>query len=110
VAIDLARDATEQAGVGDRCRFDVVDLDDGLPEGPRVDVLLCYFFRDARLDDQIVKRLAPGGLLAIAAVSVVDVGPGPFRIRPGELLEAFAELQVLAQTEEAGQAWLLARA
>jgi SAM-dependent methyltransferase len=110
VAIGLARELAERSGVGGRCRFDVVDLDAGLRDGPPVDVILCYFFRDARLDEQIVKRLARGGLLAIAAVSIVDVGPGPFRVGPGELPEAFASLDVLAQSEGAGQAWLLARA
>lgn len=39
VGIDLARELTSLSGVADRCRFDVVDLDDGLPEGPPVDLL-----------------------------------------------------------------------
>jgi SAM-dependent methyltransferase len=110
IAIGLARDLADRNGVGGRCRFDVVDLDGGLPDGPLVDVILCYFFRDARLDKQIVKRLSPGGLLAIAALSTVDAGPGPFRVGPGELLAAFDSLAVLAQWESAGQAWLLAKA
>jgi SAM-dependent methyltransferase len=110
VAIGLARQLAERSGVGGRCRFDVVDLDGGLPDSPPVDVIVCYFFRDARLDEQIVNRLARGGLLAIASLSTVDVGPGPFRVGPGELLAAFASLEVLAQAEGAGQAWLLARA
>jgi SAM-dependent methyltransferase len=109
VAIGFARELADRRGVGDRCRFDVVDLDAGLPDGPRVDVVLCYFFRDARLDEQIVDRLAPGGLLAVAVMSEVDVGPGRFRARPGELAHAFAELDVLAQSEAHGQAWLLGR-
>ncbi len=82
VAVGLARDLARRRGVGDRCRFDVVDLDDGLPEGPPVDVVLCHFFRDPRLDRAIIERLAPGGLLAIAVCSEVDVGPGPFRAGP----------------------------
>jgi SAM-dependent methyltransferase len=109
VAIGLAQALAEQSGVADRCRFDVVDLDGGLPDGPPVDVILCYFFRDARLDQQIVKRLIPGGLLAVAALSTVDIGPGSFRVGPGELPAAFASLDVLTQSEGAGQAWLLAR-
>ena len=75
VAVDLAQKLADRS-VGDRCRFDVVDLDDGLPDRPPVDVMLCHFFRDARLDRFLVERLLPGGLLAIAAVSEVDVGPG----------------------------------
>ena len=77
VAIGLARELADRSGVGGRCRFDPVDLDAGLPDGPPVDLILCYFFRDARLDDQIVKRLAPGGLLAIAALERCRCWPGP---------------------------------
>jgi SAM-dependent methyltransferase len=110
VAIGLAMAMAEQSGVGDSCRFEVVDLDGGLPDGPPVDVILCYFFRDARLDQQMVERLTPGGLLAVAALSTVDAGPGAFRVGPGELPAAFASLDVLAHSEGGGQAWLLARA
>jgi SAM-dependent methyltransferase len=108
VAVGLARELAAHHGVGDRCRFDVVDLDDGLPDGPPVDLVLCHRFRDARLDRAILERLAPGGLLAMAALSEVGVGPGPFRASPGELRMAFADLDVVAEDEGDGQAWLLA--
>ena len=65
VAIGQARELTRRTGVGDRCRFDVFDLDDGLPAGPPVTSILCHKFRDRRLDQAIIERLAPGGLLAI---------------------------------------------
>ena len=110
VAVSLAEDLAERSGVGGRCRFDVVDLDDGLPEGPPVDVVLCHFFRDPRLDRAIIERLAPGGLLAMAVCSEVGAGPGPFRAGRGELRASFAELEVLAEDEQSGEAWLLARA
>jgi SAM-dependent methyltransferase len=110
VAVGLARELAERSGVADRCRFDVVDLDNGLPAGPPVDVVLCHRFRDARLDRTIIERLAPGGVLAIAVLSEVGVGPGPFRAKPGELLRAFEELDVIAEGERDGEAWLLARA
>lgn len=110
VAVGLARDLAQRSGVGDRCRFDVVDLDDGLPEGPPVDVVLCHFFRDPRLDRPIIERLAPGGLLAMTVCSEVDVGPGRFRAPRGELARAFSELEILAAAEQAGEAWILARA
>ncbi|MFZ1179700.1 MAG: class I SAM-dependent methyltransferase [Mycobacterium sp.] len=110
VAVDQARDLAQRSGVGDRCRFDVVDFDDGLPAGLSVDVILCHKFRDRRLDQAIVERLAPGGLLAIAALSEVDATPGPFRAAPGELPAAFAELDLVAAGEGQGYAWLLARA
>jgi SAM-dependent methyltransferase len=110
VAIGQARELARRSGVDERCRFDVVDLDDGLPDGPPVDVILCHKFRDRRLDQAFIERLAPGGLLAIAARSEVDATPGPFRAAPGELPTAFAGLDVIAAGEGQGQAWLLARA
>lgn len=109
VAVGLARDLASRHGVADRCRFDVVDLDGGLPEGPPVDLVLCHWFRDARLDRPVVDRLAPGGLLAMVVLSEVDVGPGSFRARPGELRDAFSDLEILAEGEAGGEAWLLAR-
>jgi SAM-dependent methyltransferase len=109
VAIELACELARRTGLGGRCRFDVADLDDGLPAGDPVDVVVCHFFRDARLDAAIIDRLAPGGLLAIAACSEVDVGPGRFRSPPGELVRAFADLDVIESGEAAGSAWLLGR-
>jgi SAM-dependent methyltransferase len=109
VAIGLARQLATRDCVADRCTFDAVDLDGGLPDGPPVDVVLCHCFRDARLDAAIVARLAPGGLLAMVVLSEVGAGPGPFRARPGELRTAFAALEVLAEGEGQGEAWLLAR-
>ena len=110
VAISRARDLARLSGVGDRCRFDVADLDNGLPAGPPLDVILCHKFRDRRLDHAIIGRLAPGGLLAIAVLSEVGAAPGPFRAAPGELPAAFAGLDEVAGGEGAGCAWLLARA
>lgn len=109
VGIDLARELTLLCGVADRSRFDVVDLDDGLPEGPPVDLLFCYLFRDQRLDRSMMDRLAPRGLVAVAVLSEVGVGPGAFRIRPGELRDAFGELEVLDEGEGEGMARILAR-
>jgi SAM-dependent methyltransferase len=110
VAIGRARDLARRDGVDDRCRFDVADLDDGLPDGPPVDVILCHNFRDRRLDRAIIERLAPGGLLAIAVLSEVGAAPGPFRAAPGELSAAFADLEEIVAGEGEGRAWLLARA
>ncbi|OBI18539.1 MULTISPECIES: bifunctional 2-polyprenyl-6-hydroxyphenol methylase/3-demethylubiquinol 3-O-methyltransferase UbiG [unclassified Mycobacterium] len=110
VAVVQARELAERAGVSDRCRFEVVDLDDGLPPGPPADVILCHRFRDRRLDRAIIERLAPGGLLAIAVLSEVGAAPGPFRAAAGELPAAFGDLDLLASGEGDGQAWLLARA
>jgi 2-polyprenyl-3-methyl-5-hydroxy-6-metoxy-1,4-benzoquinol methylase len=109
VAIATARAQAQRLGVTGRCRFAVADLDDGLPAGPLVDVILCHRFRDARLDRAVVSRLVPGGLLAICVLSEVGGSPGPFRARPGELTTAFADLDVIAAGEGDGQAWLLGR-
>jgi len=108
VAIGQARTLAERCGVP--VRFETVDLDGGLPAGDPVDVLLCHKFRDPRLDDQIIDRLAPGGLLAICVLSEVGATPGRFRAAPGELRSAFASLAEIASGEGDGQAWLLARA
>jgi SAM-dependent methyltransferase len=110
VAIERARELAGRGDVGHRCRFDVVDLDAGLPPGPAADLVLCHLFRDVRLDVPIVQRLAPGGFLAIAVLSEVGAEPGPFRAQPGELVAAFGGLDVVAAGEGAGHAWLLARA
>jgi SAM-dependent methyltransferase len=110
VAIGQAREVARLAGAGDRCHFDVFDLDDGLPAGPPADVILCHKFRDRRLDEAIMERLAPGGLLAIVVLSEVGADPGPFRAASGELRAAFATLDPVAAGEGRGYAWLLARA
>ncbi|KLO41024.1 SAM-dependent methyltransferase [Mycobacterium nebraskense] len=110
VAVAQARGLARRAGVSDRCHFEVVDLDDGLPGGPSADVIVCHRFRDRRLDRAMIERLAPGGLLAIAVLSEVGAAPGPFRAVAGELPAAFAELDLVAADEGEGVAWLLARA
>lgn len=109
VAIERARELARRNGVGEHCAFDVLDLDDGLPPSAAVDVVLCHRFRDPRLDQAIVERLTPGGLLAMVTRSEVGDAPGHFRARPGELVAAFAELDIIDAGEGNGQAWLLAR-
>lgn len=110
VAITQARQSAVHHGVADRCRFDVIDLDDGLPPGPPVDVIVCHRFRDRSLYPAMVERLAPGGILAIDVLSAVGAEPGRFRAGPGELAAAFAELELIASGEGDGEAWLVARA
>ncbi|OBI84515.1 class I SAM-dependent methyltransferase [Mycobacterium asiaticum] len=109
VAVEQAQELARRNHVGDRCRFDVVDLDQGLPPSPPANMILCNKFRDSRLDRALIERLAPGGLLAIAVLSEVGAAPGPFRAAPGELPSAFASLQLIAGDESDGHAWLLAR-
>jgi len=109
VAIDLARRLAEASGHLDQCRFEVWDLDDGLPPGPKVDLILCYLFRDALLDEAMVQRVKPGGLLAVAVLSEVGARAGRFRARPGELRDAFGHLETLDEGEADGMAWILVR-
>lgn len=109
VAIDLAQQFASQLDVSWRLRFEVCDLDEGLPPGPPVDLVLCHLFRDASLDQSIVDRMAKGGLVAMATLSEVGAGPGPFRTRPGELTDAFAQLETIDAFEGNGTAWLIAR-
>jgi len=109
VAVGQANKLAWAAGLATRCRFSVADLDDGLPAGPSVNVLLCNKFRDSRLDSALLSRLAPDGILAISALSEVGASPGPFRAKPGELRRAFGALEVITAGEDAGLAWLLAR-
>jgi SAM-dependent methyltransferase len=108
VAVSAARDLAAAQGVADRCRFEVLDLDDGLPPGDAVDVLLCHRFRDRRLYPAMTARLAPGGMLALSVLSEVGASSGPFRAPRGELREAFDDLEVIADGEGDGVAWLVA--
>jgi len=108
-AIYLARELLSRSGYAERARFEVFDLDNGLPDSPSVELLLCYNFRDVRLDEPMMERLAPRGLLAIATLSEVGAGPGAFRARPGELRHAFGKLELLVEGERDGKAWLVAR-
>ncbi|MHA7650992.1 class I SAM-dependent methyltransferase [Mycobacterium sp. ML4] len=109
VAIELASNLADRMSFGDRCRFSIADLDEGLPDGPPVDMLLCNKFRDRRLDRALIERLAPGGILAICTLSEVGAEPGPFRAARGELPSVFGELDQLTAGEGGGYAWLVAR-
>lgn len=109
VAVAQARELATERRVQDGCRFEVADFDDGLPDGDAVDVVVCNLFRDERLDQPIIDRLRPGGVLAMAALSEVGAEPGRFRVAPGALPQAFASLEEVASDEGDGVAWLIAR-
>jgi SAM-dependent methyltransferase len=109
VALASAEALASMNGVAERCRFQTLDLGNGLPPGPAVDVVMCHKFREAALDQQIVGRLAPNGLLTVTALSEVGAEPGRFRIGPGELTGAFRALEVIGAGEGDGLAWLMAR-
>ena len=112
VAIERAVALAAESGVANRCSFLAHDLDQGLPQDGSLmglDLVLCHMFRDPALDAELVDRLAPGGLLAIAVLSEVGAQPGRFRARPGELRDSFGDLDVLDAGERDGRAWLLGR-
>lgn len=111
VAIELARSLAEDHGLAERCQFEVFDLDNGLPPGDPVDLLFCHLFRkNPSLDEPMIDRVAPGGILAVASLSAVgSSSPGRFHAPPGELRESFGHLEVLDEGEGDGMAWILAR-
>lgn len=109
VAIARAQAFQARQPVAARVRFAVYDLDQGLPHGAPVDVLLCCNFRAPHLYPAMARRLAPGGLLAVTTLSRVGAIGGAYRAEPGELHAAFRHLATLAEGERDGRAWLLAR-
>ena len=109
VAIEFAQGLALRSGVADRCRFQVWDLDAGLHPGPSMDLVVCHMYREPCLDRLLVERLEPGGSLAVASLSEVGGGPGRFRALPGELRRAFADLELLAEGEGDGVAFLVGR-
>ncbi|MBX7455038.1 class I SAM-dependent methyltransferase [Mycolicibacterium sp. 3033] len=108
-AVNAARALAESNGVGTSCHVTVADLDDGLPPGGTVDVLLCSMFRAPALYEAMADRVARGGLLAVSVLSEVGAAPGRYRAQAGELTRAFGALEVITAGEAEGRAWLLAR-
>jgi SAM-dependent methyltransferase len=108
VAIELAKDLATRHGVQEHCRFEITDLDGGLPPTEPAALIACHLFRNPALDRPIIERLAPGGRLAIAVLSEVGSTAGRFRAHAGELEDAFSELCILSSGEADGYAWLFA--
>jgi SAM-dependent methyltransferase len=109
VAVRLVRDAAAVRQLDDRVEAVVADLDAGLPlAAPTMaEVIVCQRFRQPALYDQIVDRLAPGGLAFVTVLSRVGAtDPGPFHAPEGELAEAFTRpgLDVLHLLEADGTA------
>ncbi|TRW77023.1 class I SAM-dependent methyltransferase [Mycolicibacterium sp. 018/SC-01/001] len=109
-AVHAARELAELGGVAARCHFAVADLDDGVPPGDAVDLLLCSMFRLPAWYGAMMDRVVRGGLVAVSVLSEVGAaGPGRYRAPPGELTTAFGALTVIAAGEGDGRAWLVAR-
>lgn len=109
VAVAAARQLAADAGCADRCRFEVHDLDLGLPDGEPVDLVTCHLFSAPGLDQAMLERLVPGGVLAMTVLSEVGAEAGPFRVPAGGLLARFEGAEVLAHREGDGTATLIAR-
>lgn len=108
VAISVARRAASRLWLEERCRFELHDLDLGLPSGPPVDLITCHLFSAPGLDSELFDRLRPGGVLAITVLSEVGGDTGPFRVHPGELLDRLTGLDVRHHREGEGIATAVA--
>jgi 2-polyprenyl-3-methyl-5-hydroxy-6-metoxy-1,4-benzoquinol methylase len=115
VAITALNSAALIAGVRDRIETRVVDLDDGVPAdlANSCSLVVCQRFRDPSLYEHLVFMLEPGGVLLVTVLSQVglDGEPGEFHAPPGELVNAFAglDLVILRHVELDGEATLVAR-
>jgi SAM-dependent methyltransferase len=112
VAIASLRSAATERGLTLDAR--VVDLDEGLPPdvAGRCALVVCQRFRDPALYPQLVRALAPGGVLVIIVLSQVGAAsPGPFHAPPGDLSGGFGAsgLEILRHDEADGEATLVAR-
>jgi 2-polyprenyl-3-methyl-5-hydroxy-6-metoxy-1,4-benzoquinol methylase len=115
IAITALNSAAVQLGVRDHIETRVLDLDAGLPAeaANSCALVICQRFRDPTLYEQLVYMLEPGGVLVITVLSSVGLGgtPGPFHAPPGELVDAFRDLDVTIErhVELDGEATLVAR-
>jgi len=115
VAITALNSAAVRLGLRDRIDSRVVDLHGGLPTDAagRCSLVICQRFRDPDLYEQFVYMLAPGGVLVVTVLSQVGLtgDAGEFHARPGELVDAFRDLDVTIErhVELDGEATLVAR-
>jgi 2-polyprenyl-3-methyl-5-hydroxy-6-metoxy-1,4-benzoquinol methylase len=115
VAITALNSAAVRLGLRDRIDSRVVDLDVGLPAdaASRCSLVICQRFRHVDLYQQLVFMLEPGGVVVVTVLSVVglDGEPGEFHAPPGELVDAFRDLDVVIErhVELDGEATLVAR-
>jgi len=115
VAITALNSAAVSLGVRDRIDSRVLDLDDGLPAdlAGSCSLVICQRFRAPALYEQLVYMLQPEGVLAMTVLSHVGLvdEPGGFHAPPGELVDAFRDLDVkiVRSLEAGGEATLVAR-
>lgn len=120
VAVEAARRLAAQHGIADRCRIEVVDLDDPRPDRPPFDsgpfdVIVCQRFRDPAMYPLLRTAVAPHGLLVVTVLSVVGRADtsSPFLAQPGELASALAGdgtgREIVASVEDDGEASIVVR-
>jgi len=109
VAIDALRVTTEARGLTMTIAPRFVDLErEPLPAGP-YDVIVVMNFLQRDLFEPLQDALTPGGLLlfeTLAQAHVDELGNDlhpAYRVEPGELLRAFARLEVVAHHEGVAQ-------
>lgn len=103
VAIEAGRSEAARRGI-DTISWSVADLDRGDLPGDGYDLITVLRFRDEALWPRLREALAPNGWVIIDhhLRTDLDVG-GPtsddFRLRPGELLDAFTGARILHYSE-----------
>ncbi len=112
VAVGATRRLADAHGVGGTVDARIHDLTDGIPAGlDGFDLVICQRFLDPELWPEIVRRCAPGGMVAITVLSSAGSdGHGRFRAGPSALLDAFEPLDVhiVDHVEGDGEASLVA--
>ena len=118
-ATSVVAAAADRAGLADRVEAHTHDLDRGLPEDlpAPFDLVIVQRFRAPNLYPELVRCLAPHGVLVVSVLSEVGHAgePGPHHAIAGELEEAFvdtplgADLEVLASHEADGLATIVLR-
>jgi SAM-dependent methyltransferase len=112
VAVEAVRRAAVSAGLADLVETRHVDLDDGLPcdllgVG---DVVVCQRFRPPHGYRDLVEAIRPAGVGIVTVLSAVGAdAPGPFHAPPGELRAAFADQELLTESEADGVASIVFR-
>jgi len=105
VALAMARAEAVNQDLSNRLQFEAVDLDRWQLPALSYDLICIFRFLDRRLFPAVVAGLRPGGLLFCATRHVGLLQRSPeankaFLLKRGELVEAFASLQVLHDLEK----------
>ncbi len=102
-AVAMGRRAAEEAGLA--IEWEVADLDDWDPGEACWDLVAVVRYRNPGLWPRLRRALAPGGWIVVEhhlRTTLPDAtGPSDeaFRLAPGELLAAFADLRVVQYSE-----------